>query len=829
MATFDAGKIEATLDLDRTPFQRGMAMARREAAAWEGHTFTANLDLDTANVRRELAIIRRQVRQWDGSTYSANLDVNTAGARAELAQMNSARAGIMALYTGIGVLATGGIPLLAAATGGIVALAGAAVSAGAVGGAGIAAIVAQLKLLPETNPFVQEVKESLEGLKEAGTQFAEDTAKYTLPVLADLMDVGAKLLPKLEPLVKVFGDITGQWVKDLDGFLESPKFDSWLTWMEDAGGRNFDALGNSIGNLFAGLMDLMIAFQPVTDALMGWLEGITGQFADWAENLDSNSGFQKLLDYILEVSPKVGAFFSALWEVLVGITVALAPIGEAVMAGLTSLLDSIGKMDPSTIQAVSLAIVGLIMAFSFAGPIATIIAAITAIGPWGLLAGAIALVVGGLITLMGGWDDVARVAKTTLDGAKAAFEDFMDGISEAAGRFMGAIGGLVGTIKGIVEEVIGSINIEALMGQAKTLWDQIATTVSQGLDTVSAAIENISTVVSGIWEVIGDDVLNFVDFLEATVIPTLEDLFGMLEGWWEVLEGLFTGDGKKIKKGFEKIWDGLDNILRRAFREVRRLIEDEMDIWSNKFKKFGKDLPGDLAEAAERAGGRFIRALAQAPAKIQDVANDMIMAAVRGVIAGVPDMLRAGMRAGMAVVNAIATFPGRMLALGLRLIGRFAAGVLSGLGVTRANAMAIAMSIITTFISLPGRMFSIGVNIMSSLASGIAAAVGNVLTTIANAVSAIGNALGSIPTGIGSNATGTDYWRGGRTIVGESGPEEVYLPRGAKVRNAHSTRRSGSGKRNLTVVVNQYNPVAEKSSVANQRAMMRLAALGVLG
>lgn len=40
----------------------------------------------------------------------------------------------------------------------------------------------------------------------------------------------------------------------------------------------------------------------------------------------------------------------------------------------------------------------------------------------------------------------------------------------------------------------------------------------------------------------------------------------------------------------------------------------------------------------------------------------------------------------------------------------------------------------------------------------------------------------------GYNAGGTDYWRGGMTRVGETGPETVYLPQGAQIRTAQESR-----------------------------------------
>lgn len=45
----------------------------------------------------------------------------------------------------------------------------------------------------------------------------------------------------------------------------------------------------------------------------------------------------------------------------------------------------------------------------------------------------------------------------------------------------------------------------------------------------------------------------------------------------------------------------------------------------------------------------------------------------------------------------------------------------------------------------------------------------------------------------GYNASGTDYWRGGRTLIGEYGPEEVVLPQGTRILTAQETRQAAGG------------------------------------
>ena len=81
----------------------------------------------------------------------------------------------------------------------------------------------------------------------------------------------------------------------------------------------------------------------------------------------------------------------------------------------------------------------------------------------------------------------------------------------------------------------------------------------------------------------------------------------------------------------------------------------------------------------------------------------------------------------------------------------------------------------------------------------------------------------------GHNANGTRYWRGGKTEVGEHGPEIVELPSGSKVYPATASRNMGG---NTTVKVNvtvQGNVIGNKEysdALGNEVAQKIILALG---
>ena len=65
----------------------------------------------------------------------------------------------------------------------------------------------------------------------------------------------------------------------------------------------------------------------------------------------------------------------------------------------------------------------------------------------------------------------------------------------------------------------------------------------------------------------------------------------------------------------------------------------------------------------------------------------------------------------------------------------------------------------------------------------------------------------------GYNASGTDYWRGGRTLIGEYGQEEVVLPQGTRILTAQETRQASGG--DTFYITIPANTVKEFNDIVN--------------
>lgn len=74
----------------------------------------------------------------------------------------------------------------------------------------------------------------------------------------------------------------------------------------------------------------------------------------------------------------------------------------------------------------------------------------------------------------------------------------------------------------------------------------------------------------------------------------------------------------------------------------------------------------------------------------------------------------------------------------------------------------------------------------------------------------------------GGNAAGTDYWRGGMTWVGESGPERVWLPSGSRIQTAQESR-GGGDVYNITIAardIKEFNDIVRIAKNARRAERM---------
>ncbi|MFI6986022.1 transglycosylase SLT domain-containing protein [Embleya sp. NPDC050154] len=89
MADFDAGSIEGTIVLDRTPWVQGMRQTARDADDFERRRITGRVDADIRPARRQIDLLDGMLTALDRRRTTTHVDVDTAGSSAALAGLDT--------------------------------------------------------------------------------------------------------------------------------------------------------------------------------------------------------------------------------------------------------------------------------------------------------------------------------------------------------------------------------------------------------------------------------------------------------------------------------------------------------------------------------------------------------------------------------------------------------------------------------------------------------------------------------------------------------------------------------------------------------------------
>src|SRR5690606_25201664 len=94
---------------------------------------------------------------------------------------------------------------------------------------------------------------------------------------------------------------------------------------------------------------------------VGGFEKATAAFASRGKSLGQSQGFQSFITYARENVPKLIALIKNIGSAIGNIVSALAPFGSAALGGLAGLAGWISKLSPSAIQAIAIAIGGIVL------------------------------------------------------------------------------------------------------------------------------------------------------------------------------------------------------------------------------------------------------------------------------------------------------------------------------------------------------------------------------------------------------------------------------------------------------------------------------------
>jgi phage-related protein len=188
-------------------------------------------------------------------------------------------------------------------------------------------------------------KEQQRGLK-AVQSFSKFWSKFTKQFEKPVMDIFIRNLDQLQSLIKDLkpafdGAISAADTlsKNLGLSMESQEFKDFISFLNNTVGPAMTSLGKSFGNVMQGIMNLMVAFTPLSQDMQGGLVGLTERFAAWSAKLDESKGFQNFIKYVKENGPKVMALIGNFTSFLIQLGIGMAPLGSKILDIVNAFLN----------------------------------------------------------------------------------------------------------------------------------------------------------------------------------------------------------------------------------------------------------------------------------------------------------------------------------------------------------------------------------------------------------------------------------------------------------------------------------------------------------
>lgn len=369
--------------------------------------------------------------------------------------------------------------------------------------------------------------------------------------------------------------------------------------------------------LLTSIQSWLESLKPAVDAVMGILEDFYSQvvlkFTKWV----IESGLPKLIDVFKRFNDEVK--WDLLRERLSKLWDHLEPFTETVGEGLiifiervtsalaefvngdqfADFLERLGKwmdsVEPEDVADSIERLVKALIGFKVAG---VVISAISGIAP----------ILSAIVTACKGLGSVASGLGT--------FTSAVGGMGAALGTIAAVAGSVVVVIYSITQSFGGlegtATRLKEGLGQISDVFKKISDNlkVSDSIKDLKKAVSDlldelgdmkdywnvILTVLGAIVTLVGGNLISVFNTLIKIikdVVNVIKGTVSILKGFGELIVGVFTGNGQKIKDGWSSIWNGISTIFQSAIQTLSDLASGLVDIIVQPFKTIKYMLIGD--------------------------------------------------------------------------------------------------------------------------------------------------------------------------------------------------------------------------------------------
>ncbi|WP_342535739.1 hypothetical protein MHI04_11030 [Lysinibacillus sp. FSL K6-1151] len=561
------------------------------------------------------------------------------------------------------------------------------------------------KILQSLSPMIESVAKSAakmmqafdKSINSAPIQKIFDTFnKYGASIFENIVAGIGHLIAGLGSLIAALAPAAEAWSKNFNGMMQS--FASWADGLSES--ENFKAfidyvqkympvISSIFADLTMGIVAFFSAFSDMGGSFMTRLAEMMESFRAWAETLGENQQFQQFLKFIQESTPAVLTLLGNLWDLIINLGIAFAPIGAAVLNVANAFLEWFNNL-LQTNETAAMLIAALPVVLGVISALAPVVISIVSI--FGNLAGAVMRVIPNIRNfsdVIGKvksvvepvWDVITKLWRViqwlvTPVGlvvvAIAAFiailvvaynkvEWFRNFVNEAWSKIAARTKEIFGNIVKDVSEALSTV-VEfgkKQLDKFQKLWDEhgkgimeivskfgvlVVTHFSLMMDGVLTAVEVGWAVVKGVfkvaWAIISGIIEAGIDLIIGIQEAGMAILQGDWEKAWDIILETAASIGATIVKTFTSI---IDSVWQAGVDIVNGLISGITSMFGSVAKALGK-LTDKIPKWVKEALG------IHSPSRVMAAISRWIPA---GIAKGILDNINIAKSATQEMANAI--------------------------------------------------------------------------------------------------------------------------------------------------------------------------------
>lgn len=173
--------------------------------------------------------------------------------------------------------------------------------------------------------------EALQGFKDYFEEFRQQFETPVIDGFVKSLEILRNLLNMFSPVIDESAAAVNNLLNSMNRNLQSKDIEAFFGFLTSRAGPALESVGQSIGYLLRGILNLFVTFDDKGKQMEAGLLGMTKRFSEWTSALGQTEGFKTFLEYSNQNTPVFLKLLSNLWNLLKSLTGLFAPIGTELL------------------------------------------------------------------------------------------------------------------------------------------------------------------------------------------------------------------------------------------------------------------------------------------------------------------------------------------------------------------------------------------------------------------------------------------------------------------------------------------------------------------